>query len=61
MTWNEWKEGVQAAYELRENFEARLERGEALTEEETAWLAGCRRIAERYAPTGRKRRKRHGK
>ena len=61
MTWSEWKDGVKAAYHLREQLEARLAAGETLSEEDEAWLKAVRRATERYDRSGHKAAAARGK
>ncbi len=57
MSWEMWQDGVRNAYALKDELEAKLERGETLTEDESKWLEPVRSVVATYKRNGRKRRR----
>lgn len=56
MTWNDWKGGVENAYQFLAEFEARIAQGEALLDQERILFQRLREVTVKYSPDGRKKR-----
>lgn len=55
MTWDTWSAGVQRAYKLKLDLEARIAAGEVLTERDQRMLGVFRVIVERYSESGHRK------
>ncbi|HEY3838942.1 MAG TPA: hypothetical protein VGL72_20350 [Bryobacteraceae bacterium] len=55
ISWEEWKEGTENLYLLKQILEARQAAGTRLTKEELSLLAAARKVAARYQRSGHKK------
>ena len=55
MKWETWAAGVQRAYNLKLDLEARVAAGEVLTESDQRMLGLFRVIVERYTESGHRK------
>ncbi len=56
MSWEHWKGGVEAMYQISEQLERRVEAGETLSEEDRLLLERGKEITGRYYRSGRKKK-----